>query len=432
MVNALQHYCFVLVILMIMVIGIQFSAMARDMTAEPFGFRAQKPNGYGEDNVDPFKYRGNPIKFSSFLIWPNLTLQQEYNDNVFATQAAHKSDFTTVLKPSLIIKKEMERHEFILSLDAELRRYWDLNNENVENYSTLFEANIEPSHTTHIPLLLSFRDGHIKRNGQRRTSINDLSVTPLRVRSYEFETGVVHKPNRLGLSLLGNFRRAELENNRLFTGQALIRDNRDINTIKATGRISYELPTNWEPYAELTLADDNFTNEAPAAITRNNNLVRLLLGTLFNYKGLVYGFVGAGWEKRTYDSNAIQSAKGLSLDSKITWEPQAKTTVIFDLSRQTFEDNEIIAGITETITGLELRHELQHDLFIKLMGSYENEDFSNSTRKDDTLNTGVGIHYISGPHLQIGAEYNYTQRNSTIPGLDLDNNIFMLRAKAAW
>lgn len=431
MVNALQQYCSIFAIFTIMIMGFPYSAAAEDISAEPFGFRAQKPNAYGEVNVDPFQYRGNPIEFNSFLIWPNLTLQQEYNDNVLATQTSQKSDFTTVLKPSLIIKKEIEHHEFILSLDTEIRRYWNLNNENVKNYSASFEANIEPNHTTSIPLLLSFRDEHVKRNSQRRASVNDLSATPLRVRSYEFETGINHKPNRLGLSLLGNFRRGELTNNTLLTGQPLIRDNRNMNATKAIGRISYELAANWEPYAEITVGDENFTNETPTAITRNNNLLRLLFGSLFNYKGLVYGFMGAGWEKRSYDSNAIQSATGLSLDSKITWEPQAKTKIVFNLSRQTFEDNEIIAGITETATGLELHHELQRNLFLKLIGGYDHEDFSNSARQDKTLNTGIGIHYTSGPHLQIGADYNYAQRNSTMTGLNLDNNIFMIRAKMA-
>ena len=432
MLKALQHYGSIFAISMIMVIAAPYHAMAEDMTAEPFGFRADKANGNGEYNVDPFKYRGNPIKFNSFLIWPNLTLQQEYSDNVLATQSLEESDFATVLKPSLIIQKNMNRHEMVLSLDTEIRRYWDLKNEDVENYRALLQGHLEASNSTHIPFTASFRDGHIKRSSQRRATINDLSVTPLRVRSYEFETGVVHKPNRLGLSLLGNFRKAELENNTLFNGQPLTRSNRNVDTIKTIGRVSYELPTNWEPYFELTLANDNFTNEAPTAITRDNNLLRVLFGSLFNYKGLVYGFISAGWESRDYDSNTIQSASGLSLDSKITWEPQAKTKIIFDLSRETFEDNEIIAGITETLTGLELRHELQHDLFLKLMGSYEHEDFSQSNRTDNILNTGIGIHYISGPHLQIGADYHYVQRNSTISGLDLDNNVFMIRAKTAW
>ena len=432
MLHIRQHRRVFAAIAIIMAITLPCVATAQDYKDEAFGFRAPKPGGYGSVNVDPFLYRGNPVHFNSFLIWPNLTLQQEYNDNVFATDTAEQDDFATVLKPAVIIKKEFNRHEVLLALETEIRRYWDFSSENVENYSASLEADFEAAHTTNIPFRLSFRDGHIKRNSQRYLSPNNVSVTPLRVRSYEAESGVIYKPNRLKLELTGNYRQGELENNSLPTGQVLIRDNRDVDVITGTGRISYEMPANFEPYLELSYGDENYTNQLPSAITRDNNIIRILLGSFFDYKGLIYGFIGAGWEERSYDSNRIQNANGLTLDSKLVWEPQAKTRISFDLTRNRFEDNEVIAGITETAGGIELQHELRRDLFIKLMGSYEAEDFNGSSREDNTLRTGIGFNYISGPHLQVGADYHLAIRDSTVTGLDMENNIFMIRAKAAW
>ncbi len=405
---------------------------AQENTAEAFNFRTPRPDAKGTINTDPFLYRGNPIKFHSFKIYPNITLQEEYSDNVYATENNTQNDFATVVTPKVIIAKDLLKHRFLVSLDAEIRRYNKQNSENIENYRAQLDTNFELVQGLNIPFKLDYKDGHIRRLLQKRQSINDLSITPLSVRSYELETGINYKPNRMGVSVLANHRRALFENTALRNGSVSIRDNNNVDTTTLTTRVSYETPTQWEPFAELSIAHDNFTNEATGALTRNNNLYRLLTGSFFDYKGLVYGYFGIGAESRKYNNSAISSINSLSLDTKITWEPQAKTKLIFDLSQETIEAEEIRAAIIKTDAGIELQHELQRSLFIKLMGGIENDNFDAQSREDATIQMGAGINYISSPRLQVGADYFYTTRDSTTRGLDLENNIFMIRGKLFW
>ena len=410
----------------------QVYAQTEDTQVTPYSFKSPKILNLREDNVDPFNYRGAGVKAGSFLIWPNLTLEQEYNDNVLSTENDTESDFATIINPSLIIKKDYRRHEFIALLDSEVRRYWDLTDENVENYTAKFEGNLEVKRGIDIPINVSYKNGYLKRQDQRRASANDVTIEPLTLKTFEAETGIRYKPNRLSLEFLGNYRKADFGNGKLANGTVLKRDNRNVSIIKSVIRAAYDTLTGWTPFAEITFSKDDYTNETSGSTSRDNNLFRLLAGTSFNYKGLVYGFFGAGWDKRSYKDSRVADATGLVLESKISWEPRAKSKFTFDLSRETFEDNLIIAGLTETTSGLEYKHELKKDLFMKLMGSYRSEDFNNSARKDTTLETGLDIIYIVNPRLQIGADYNYVTRDSTISGLDMDNNVFMIRAKTTW
>ena len=406
-------------------------AQEENSAVDPFAFRTPSLIFNREVNVDPFAYRGEPVKVGSFLVWPNVTWQKEYSTNILATEDDEESDIITVIKPEVIIKKNIRNHEFILSLNTELRRYWDTSSENVENYNARFEGNIEAKHGINIPAILSYRDGHLRRRDQNRLSNADLSVEPLHNSALEAETGIVYKPKRLLLSLIGNYRQGRLENSRLRNGTALIRENRNVDAAKLVTTVGYDVSENLTPFAEITYAQEDYVDELSAATSRNNDLTRFLLGANFNYRGLIIANIGVGMEERSYDSAAVDDTNSLSFDGNLTWQADQKTKVNFDLSRQTYEDNVIIAGLTKTEAGLSVNHEILRDTFLRSHLKYELKDYDNITREDTIYDAGLGILYIINPHFQLGADYNYITRDSNIQGLGMDENIFMIRARTA-
>ena len=125
---SLRHHIGVAMLIFLMSIGFAVSAQERETEGmtDPFAFRTPSAFGAGETNVDPFAYRGEPVKFGSFLLWPNLSLQQGYNDNVLATENSTEDDFVTVIQPELIIRKNIRRHEFVASFNSEVLRHADL------------------------------------------------------------------------------------------------------------------------------------------------------------------------------------------------------------------------------------------------------------------------------------------------------------------
>ena len=398
---------------------------------EAFGFRTRFGRGTKDSNFDPFAYKGEPVKFGSFLMFPNITLKQGYNDNVLATQNNTRSDFVTVFAPELLIQKQFGRHNALLELKNETIRYWDETDENVENYSALFQANLEAKRGIDIPISLEYRNGFLDRRDQRRASVNQLTVKPLQNTSFQAETGLIYKPNRLLLSLLGNYRQGRLENERTFAGNTLIRDNRDVDAVGFIGRAAYDVSTGFAPFIEATYQQEDFINERAGANSRDNDLFRVLLGSSFDYRGLLTGYLGVGYDMREYSDSNVDDTDALSIDGNIVWNPTAKTRVSLNLSRATFEDNQIAAGLTETVIGLEGRHEIMRDTFARAFVKYDEDEFDSINRTDETTNIGGELLYIIGPHLQIGADYTYTHRDSTVNGLGLDNSVVFLRAKLA-
>lgn len=406
-------------------------AQEENSHVDPFAFRTPSSLFNREVNADPFEYRGEPVKMGSFLIWPNITWQKEYSTNILATEDGEESDIITVIKPEVIVKKNIRNHEFILSLNTELRHYWDNSDENVENYRGRFEGNFQARHGINIPVMLSYRDGHLRRRDQNRINNMDLSVEPLHNTALEAETGIIYKPKRLLLSLMGNYREARLKNSRARNGTTLIRENRNVNTAKAVTTIGYDVSENLTPYAELTYAQEDYIDEPVTAASRNNDLTRFLVGANFDYRGLIIANIGVGLEERNYDSATVNNADSLSFDGNLKWQVDQKTALGFDLSRQTYEDNVIIAGLTKTEAGVSINHEILRDTFLRSHLKYEFKEYDNITREDTTYDAGLEILYIINPHFQLGADYNYITRDSNIQGLSMDENIFMIRARTA-
>ncbi len=398
---------------------------------EPFDFRVEPTKRIIRELENPFNYQGNPITFGSFRVWPNLTLRQEYDDNIFATKDGKESDFISVVTPALEAWKSFGRHNFKLRAESEIRHHWDNDSENIQNHSLAFDGDIEARKVLNIPVRVTYNDRHLSRKTQRRSSANQLAVAPLNIKRLEAESGFVYKPNRLELSLLGNYKSIRLGNEDLINGGRLIRDNRDSNSKSAKARLTYDLKEDISPFLEVSYTDQEFINEYPSLQSRNNTSTRVLAGANFNFKDLVTGFIGLGLDNNNFEENSIESTNDISLNAKVSWEPTTKTSLTLNASRATSEDNELIAQLTETNLGLEVQHELQKDLFGRVNLDYKDNNFSETGRRDTTYDLGFEAIKFITPNLHIGAGYSFTTQNSTINGLGFNNSVIFLRARLA-
>jgi uncharacterized protein (PEP-CTERM system associated) len=61
-------------------------------------------------------------------------------------------------------------------------------------------------------------------------------------------------------------------------------------------------------------------------------------------------------------------------------------------------------------------------------GYYQNSNYENSSREDDTYQGRLGVGYsFLDKMFEVGLEYDYTTRDSNVSGLDYDENRVFLR-----
>jgi hypothetical protein len=408
------------------------AAAQDDSRADRFGF----DDGTGAAPIDPFLYDGQPVEAGGFRLWPNLTFEQAYTDNVLAGENNRQSDFVSILRPHLRLEKAFGRHHTGLEVQGEARRFWQHGHENEINAGATLRALVEARRSLRFPLRVDYVTDHADRKTQRQPLQADLTREPLEHHKGSFGAGVVYQPGRLALSLLGGYEEQRFEDGVLAGGGPAVRRDGDFNAAQAEIKISYETGTGWQPYvAALYRRQDYlrraYTGTGFSGMSRNHDMARLRAGLSFDYKGLLYGFFETGHESRDYEDPAAQNTAGLSLAGHITWEPAQTLRLSLGLAHDTEEDSIARAAIEKTSGDLRLDYEIRHNIFARLQGGYESEEFIGIARHDDTVSGGLELRAILSPRLQLGAGYLYESRDSSATGASYGENVLMLRLTGA-
>lgn len=432
-----NHSRFFFICALLVVIGLSPSKSFADMgefTLPEFFFTDETLNPGVEFKQNPFKYEAPPKPFKGFLLFADMSVSQSYNSNIRAENNNPDADFITTVKPHFKVLKELSRHTFFIETQAEIRRAFENRNENTEDYEVLLSANLEAFRGLNLVLNAGVNSLHRTRNAvitDRKT------ITPTEYDTSFARGGIRYIPNRLRVDAHLEHISRNFENNTVIEGNTpLVLDDADIDVTSAVLELAYRIRPNWEPFLRLTRNKNEYQrpiyqNGSYSGIKRDNNYTQYLAGTIFNYKGIVYGDAALGFDTIDYNSAGIDSVSNVSYESDLFWEPTPKSKFNLFLSQRSVEDNEIVSGYDATHIDLEHHYELQRDLYLRALAGYYGRDFTSEDRTDKDYTAGLGIKYFINQRFQIGAEYLYSERQSTEPDIEFDQNVMTVRLTGA-
>ncbi len=382
------------------------------------------------DDLDARKDAGShPIKAGSFLLFPKLTLEQQYDDNIFSSQADPQSDFITLAAPSLIVQKSVRDHTFTWENKAEAIRFRENDTENIENYFSGFSGRIVARRSLALPFHISYDIDHKQRRKERTP---DRTQAPSKFKTFSMDMGAEYKPNRLGFALYGYYDRRRHENGLSGAGATIVRDDADADSLSVKGVVSYHSSTDWAPFISLQVSENSFLRAGFTAtgyngIRRDNRVVRALGGVKFNYHDLLIGSAALGQDWRTYKSDAVADIAAASAEGDLTWKPRQGTEFKLGFLRRSDEDNIVNNGTVETNVNLGLDYELKKDLYFRALAEWENTQFEVTKREDDIYGGSAGLYYILNSRFQVEGNYLRRWRESSQAGSNFNENVFLLR-----
>lgn len=373
-----------------------------------------------------------PMNYKGFQLRPALEVEERYDDNIFVQENNKEGDFITIVRPELLISKDIGRHNFKLEAKGAGKYYASNSDENVMDGSVKLSTNLEAYHSLNIPFEVSYVIDHQDRTN-RSTSAR--TKEPQELHYINASGGINYKPNRLGLEFLGYYSQLRAEdtvNSR--TNVVTPGEDRDVNVYGASLTASYDTGAWLTPQASVVYEfnDDvnpTYMNGGFNGTERDNTLLRFLAGVRMDYKDMILGSIGVGYEQREYDDNTIDSIEAISLSGELGLKIDRKTLISLELERVTKEDNEILAGITSTSFGLSARRELNSRVFVEATGNYKFTEFNSSRREDEEYKLGLGLSYIIDKGLFLEGQYAFGMRDSTQTGLSYDRNIFLINLR---
>lgn len=363
------------------------------------------------------------IRARSFFIFPSITVEGGYDDNVFATDNGEEDDFFTTVTPGIDIRSDWSRHQLGLNLGGELRRYLDNDEQNYEDAFADLTGRLDITRDDALSGIIGARRLHEDASSPDSVDGDGIDVTEYT----EYETGLSYRHDfaRFYTQIGGDLLRQDFEDH-----NGINEDDRDRNQYRGRVRVGLEVSPRIETFVE-GIADARRYDEQPndQGVDRNSEGYAARAGVDVDITSILFGEFALGYGYRTYSDSDLDSFGGLSADGAITWNVTDLTSLIFTAEADTrettvtFEDDEA-SGNRRYTAGVEVWHELLRNVLLNGNAAYIRDDFEGTSRTDDSLAAGAGVTYLLNRRLSLDGTYEFDTRTSDDNDEEYIRNIF--------
>lgn len=367
-------------------------------------------------DADNFIY-GFPI--GSFIYSPILSVQQEYEDNIFRTQNNAESDFITVIRPTVNVRSFWDAHALEFNASGRFGFYEKNQNEDYEDFSFGTRGRLDLLPETYL-----YGDWEFRREHEPRSSVDNVGGSePTEFDVFDGAVGFVRALSDIKLYLETYFRRLEFEDS--IVGGAL-EDNsdRDRDDIGASLRLTYGRDPASQVFFSAQTEKTDYQNEF--FIDRSSTGYEFRLGFDKDLTGRLALQIYTGYIFRDYESS-IDRVDDISVGGSVLWNATDLSSVLFSLER-TIEDTTFGGGAGATLNtryAVEYQHRFTDSWYWTLGGEYEDSQFFVTApldRTDRNFRAQSTLRYAFPYDLDLEIGFRHERRESDTAGADFANN----------
>jgi hypothetical protein len=366
--------------------------------------------------VGPYDPLG--IRAGSFLIFPSLSVSEQYDDNVFAVRHGTTDDFITVLQPQVRVQSNFSRHRLGLTAGGEIAFYADQNNENYQDAFIATDGRLDITRQNYFDGQLRVARGHQGRDDPEDNPNADLRE----LYTYGGSLSFTQLFNRLNFRLTGGAARiAYVDSNQA---------DRDQNTYNAALRTGFFVSPRINTFIEGSYNIEKRDRRTDfAGIDRDSQGWGVSGGAEVNLTDLLVGEFSVGYRRQSFDENSFSDEDGIGYGIDLTWTPTRLTTVVASGSgdfRPTSSEGSGAQSNFRSAAGLSVDHELLRNVHIGGHVDYTRDSFSGISRTDDTVAAGADATYFLTRNFSIDAGYTFANRWSDVANKEFTRNLIRL------
>lgn len=374
---------------------------------------AQQPSSAIGDTVAT-RYRPEleplGVRVGSFKLFPQINIDQSYDDNIYATNNNVKSDFITTVAPNFSLESDWNNHALNFSAGGNMGFYAEHTREDFADFFAATNGRLDITGDTYL-----YGGGGFARRHEDRA--NPDAVRGREPTEYDAINGfarLVHEVGRVRGQLNSSVQRLDFSNPEAAgPGHTTInQDFRDRTMLEQGVRVGYQLSPSYEAFARVTgNVRDYDQRQQSTGINRDSYGYQVDTGIDLNLGGLVFGSVFVGYLIQDYkDFNTVSEPTfGLGL----TWTPTGLTTVNATVRRSVQEVTQQYASSVLVTAGvLSVDHELLRNLLLNANVSISNFNYDSSSREDYYYGAGAGVRYLMNRNLYATLAYQYRKRDS--------------------
>lgn len=366
------------------------------------------------------------IRAGGFIICPNATITESFDDNIFAGDTDTVDDFITNIVPKIVVKSEWQSHEIKMFGSADIAFYADRSDENYEDFNLGAEVRLDVLRDIRISAGLVYAGLHESRgspddvDGKEPTEFDRLNAT----------LGIAGRRNRLSLSVRGELTSLDFDDATSAAGVVTDNDDRDRYDLMIRG--GYEIVPEYEGFVRVGLSTTDYDDAVDSdGVNRDSDGIEVVAGARIDVTGVIFGDVFAGYLTQDYDDSRLKTIDGATAGLDLTWNVTKLTTLGFGVARTIAETTQIDAsGNFQTNFDASVDHELLRNLILSARASLSIQEYEGIDRNDEVAKFAISGKYLLSRNFYISLGYKYSQRESDASGSDYDKNVVMLRLRA--
>lgn len=372
------------------------------------------------------------VRLGSFLLLPAVTLQETFNDNIFADTSDRRADFITQVQPEVTLRSDWSRHDLAFTAGADVGFYADNSDENFEDYFVRSNGRLEIQRDTFATASAGFQNGHEDRGSPDDVRGNE----PTEVDTVTAATGLSHSFGRFRIGADGDFRRIDYDDvNATVAGRQVVinNDDRDRNIYTTSVRAGYEIMPSYEAFV---LGSGNWRHYDDAVddagFQRDSEGFSLAGGVRLDLGGVIFGNLFAGYTLQDFEDPAFDTVQGADFGADMTWTVTPLTTITANASR-TIEDTTIVgaSGLFRNAFGLSVDHELLRNLILGVDGRFSLDDYQDIEREDKNYSAGADARYLLNRNIYLSFAYTFRLRESDFSA-DFVENVALVSLRAQY
>lgn len=381
---------------------------------------------------EPIGYR-----MGQHFFYPSIGVGFRYDSNVFASPSNPQSDIALVVSPGLTVTN-VPRFQtgfptpftYELNLDADIYQFRNFETENRTDAQAKLKTRWELAHDFTI-------DGNFlaarKHDLRGDTALPREAREPIPYTDLRAEGVLTKQFNRLGIELNANVRRLDYEDVlSTVTGLPLDQSARSGSIFSAHIRPFYEFSPGYRGFVRFRGNTRDY--EGAGALNRDSNGYDIRGGLEFAVTPLIRGSAEIGYLSQTYDNPLIAPFDGLSYAAKAQWLVTPLMTISFLTERSVAETvTPDFEARLDTVYGAQVDYELMRNVILFTGFRIKQEDFRGfATRTDNVTQFSAGADYLMNRHLRATLQYQFQDRDSTLPQYNFDRHLVTFGVKAQY
>jgi len=361
------------------------------------------------------------IHIGQLDIHPSLSVQEEYNNNIYNEDKGETGSAITTISPRIAFQLPLQKHLLNMDCRAEFIEPSRHQNYEADNYFA------------NIMLDLDFNRLNVQIGDNfARDSVAPDSENDIRNDYYQNRFFLNTSYKLADRYKIKGFYRNELKDFNRFHKSWQSDPELDDYTKNEVG---FNLFYRFLPLTSVLVeyAYTNINNDDMGFPTTDSDTQRLWLGLTWEATSKITGTIKGGYTYRDYDGDT-DDFDGFGMKGDLTYKLTSYTNIGLNGFRKPVDTSvtqeDAVYGTYYVSTGgtLSVDHRLTHKITANAHVLYINDDYqekgtAGKRRDDDRYGLGVGVNYQIQDWLGCNVSYNYVDNDSNFDNEDYRNNI---------